>query len=177
MTPHFAANYASDVRLGRMKLSSESVLGHIASCIQFTNLADRLRRQFRIAMQLPDGPIVTKAAGAALLEHVSNIVGSCSEKQVTSVDTNRIVAAMEHAQSVLNGAIRQFVRDAMSLFHLLVYSDDAVTTRSIFPPQLCDSSNPRPALIIGTTSDFRPKASDGFWRIHRGNHNAAEGQS
>lgn len=87
MTPAMPINYSADARLGDTKSSSKLVLSFFA----FTNKAHRVWRQFRLWQLVPNFL-------ATLRNHVGRVVRLCPKKQMTRVDTWRVVAAMQHTK-------------------------------------------------------------------------------
>lgn len=102
--------------------------------------------------------------------HVSHVFGLSSEKQVSRIDAFRVIATVEDALSLRNGAVFEFPCDSMSGPGMAELPANAKT--SIAP--VSGRSCPFPARL--SLSDFRPKTfgNRGRFRSSFHPHNIAK---
>lgn len=130
-----------------MELNSELGLRNAATCVQVTDRPDLSLAEF--------GPPVLNATTislAPLHAAVSVVVAACSEEQVARSYTRRIVAAMEDAQSIGNGAEDEVPSNAVRDSRPPVKIQQSVGQQ---PRSLLAARLPLPATIAH--GDFLPE--------------------
>jgi hypothetical protein len=85
-----------------------------------------------------------------LLVHISHVVALCADKQVSRVAAGRVVAPVEYAQAIWDGAVAQAPRQAMCSDPLPLKPGGAVATRvrraGPYPAQV----EARVEILVGT---------------------------
>lgn len=90
-------------------------------------------------------------AAPALCPHVGHVVGLGAKEQMGRIDTRRIVAAVEHAQAIGDGAVAQHPRHPVAMAPAFAIPHATIAAR--IPGRCC----PQPTLIRAATQDTLPE--------------------
>lgn len=149
VTPRPAAPDVGDCRLRHAVLIRE-IHAALASRAAAPYRAHIVSRQPMARMALPFDGDRLPACGPALGVSIAHIVVGGANEQVARVHTRRIVATMEHGETVWDRSIRQHPGDPMGAVHPAAVADEAIAP-------LVHGGRPLPAVIRPAAFDLCPE--------------------